>query len=1355
MSLTNSEKERLDRVKNEEGLDHLESGQNASRPDKKLLLGTVQFYEDILESMQSTFVAVFNKSCKFIEVWGNTGLKDTYGLNPLDYKGKLIADVFDDSVSSSLKNSIQQIFSDGTKQKIKGQYNFPKGNFWIEASLTPLKGSDDKTTAVVGYFQNVTDILQKELELEQHREKYKNFFEQAPDGIIFVNHKGIITSINQSMQNTSGYRSDLFIGLKLTRIPFLQNEDIPRFQALINSIFESAHPVSFEFEWKNAAGLKLWSEVQTNFVTKSGKVTGAQIIFNDITEKKLIEKDLLKSKQAYKVIIENAHEAIFVLQDNFVKFCNLHLLDLVGFSMDQLLKTDFSELVYGSDLEQFRRFIKESLSGKTRKGYYNFRFSDSSENLKWIKSKAVLIDWDGKPALLFFASDITDKKLSEEKEKKHLESIEFISEKAIEFGEVTGDYNVYRFIGEKINEIVDNVAVLLVSYDSLMNRSNIEHIIAPAGIAETLNSIIESNFGEFSKKFNHDLLKNISYGSLLKYNDGLFEFGYNVFPKIALTQIQQDLDVGGIYLIGLAFENTVYGTVLIFLPEGKNITNPEAIETIAKLGSVALHRKSSWDSLTRKKDKFHKIFESYQDVYFKADVDGILSEISPSVLQVCGYKPEEVVGKPILDFFPEKSTLRTFAKTLLEKESITDKDIQLVKKNGEIAMASLNARILKNKKGITIGSEGFLRDITERKRIEKKFLKSEEKFRTLANFTYDWEYWVSPDDKILYTSPSCERITGYTPEDFTKNPNLPLDITHEEDYTKYKQHIDFEEKNNKNEVLTFDFRIRTKNNEVKWISHVCREVYNEEGETLGRRISNRDITDRKIAEQELRNSEERFKTLFYESPDAVFVENYEGYILDVNPAACSLLRMKKDEIVGRNIIELVPPENESFIKGDFPKWMTGNLTNYRGLAKASDGRNIHVEVHSSKINFSGQKAFLFIVRDITKIIHKENLLRQSAEKAEEADMLKSAFLANVSHEIRTPMNAIIGFSEILTNPDLKQEEREEFINYITQGSNTLMNLIEDIIDITKIEAGQIKINFSECNVDKLLDELYATFLKMKNKNGRADVELRMNKPMIDKDFVISTDPNRIRQILSNLLGNAIKFTKEGFIEFGFNLPGENSITFYVKDSGIGIPEDKQEVIFERFGQVDDDKRNEHKGTGLGLSISKKLAELLGGTLDVESTLGEGSNFILSLPLKKDFTPDAAEIAKPVREGHNWSDKLFLIAEDSILNYTFLEALFQKTKVKLLWAKDGKEAVDMCRENENIDIVLMDIKMPVLSGLEAIAEIKKFKADLPIIVQTAYAMPEDRDRSFEAGGDDHLTKPINPEELFTTISKYLN
>jgi len=892
--------------------------------------------------------------------------------------------------------------------------------------------------------------------------------------------------------------------------------------------------------------------------------------------------------------------------------------------MDELLNTLFLDFVHPEDRERTEKIITERITGKTKQDRFIFRIIDTNGNIKWLENNAVVIEWDGIPAILSFATDITDHKIAEEKETKYLKSLEFLSEKAMEFVELKPEYNVFKFLGEKIQEITGESIILLISYDYNSNITKIEHAAGSGKLSENLLDIINNGPDKFNLKINHELIKNLSFGKLIKYNDGLFELGYNIFPKNTYSRVEKILDVGDIYLIGLTWENIVYGNALIFLPKGQKLKNPKAIETVVKLGSIALQRQRAEDALRSSEEKYHRIFGSYQDVYYKTDVDGFITEISPSVQMVGGYSAEEIQGKLINEFYSDKSFGKSLEKTLLKEGLISDQDIKLLKKDGSIIDASLNARLLKDEKGNPIGAQGVIRDISIRKKAE---------------------------------------------EDFRKN-------------------------------------------------------------------------------------EERFRTLFIESPDAIFVEDYDGNVLDVNPAACKLHKMKKEELIGKNVIDLVPSSHHDLVAQEFPKWITGEMIDHRGFVKTSTDECIPVQIHASKIMFSGEKALLFIVHDITKVKEAEDKLKEAVEKAKEADMLKSVFLANMSHEIRTPMNAIIGFSEILSDQELTKEEREEFINYITQGSNTLMNLIEDIIDITKIEAGQININFANCNVNNLMDELFATFMKMKNISGKQKLEFRLNKPIIKDSFTITTDPSRIRQILSNLLTNAIRYTEKGYIEFGFILTNNSYIKFYVKDTGIGIPKEKLDLVFERFEQVDNAQGPEQKGTGLGLAISKKLTELLGGTLTVESEFGKGAIFYLNIPIKKDFKKVTVKEKHPSYLHGDWGGKVILIAEDSILNYTYLEALFQKTNVKLLWAKDGKEAIEMCKENQDINLVLMDIKMPILNGLKAITEIKKFRKDLPIIVQTAYAMPEDREKSLAVGGDEHLTKPISAYELFSAINKFM-
>ncbi|RLD56278.1 MAG: hypothetical protein DRJ05_11570, partial [Bacteroidetes bacterium] len=1231
---------------------------------------------------------------------------------------------------------------------------FPVGDFWFEISLSPLKGDNGKPKSVIAHFFEISEIVANEKKLISENKKLSYIIDHGPVGILIANSKGVVISVNESLLKSSSFPKEDFIGKKLHKLPIFLSNNIERYQEITQSFISGKTPDLFELEWRTKDGEIKWGEAHGNTINKNGKFAGFQIVLNDITERKEIENDLFKSKQAYKIIVENAHEAIYVLQDYHIKFCNTSTLKLSDCSMTELLATPIIDFVHPGDLETTKEKISERIDGKINQDSFTFRFIDKHGNLKWLENTTLLIDWEGKPAILVFATDITDRKVTKEKETKHLRNLEFMSEKAMDFFELKPDNNIFNTLGDKITEVEPGSSILLLSYDYYLNKTHIEHVSGPEENGVRLHDIVSGSLNPSNFKLNHDLIKNLSFGKIIKYNDGLFELGYNLFPKGTYSRIISELDTGDIYVIGIALDNLVYGNAIIFLKKGEKLESPEAIETLVKFGAIALQRRKAEDVLRKSEEGYRNIFESIEDIYYKLDFEGNILDISPSVEKTGGYAPVDVIGKPISNFFSDKSQINIFTKSLLQDKVISDMDIELVQESGKTIEASITANIIHDLNGHPIGSHGIIRDISKRRKIEKKLLKSQKKIRALAELSSDWEYWILPSGEIDYMSPSCFYISGYTADDFINDAKLTTDIIYDEDKEGYFQLID-KKTDSPNKPVTVDFRIITKNKGVKWISQLRQKVFLEDNQYLGMRISNRDITDRKLADDKLKASENRFRTLFLDSPDAIFVENYDGIIMDANSAACRLHGFTKEELIGKNILDLVPEREREQVASDFSKWLKAEITFFEGFSLTAKGESIPVEIHGGKIKYDDKDALIFIVRDISKVKSTEKEMKDAKEKAEESDMLKSVFLANMSHEIRTPMNAIVGFSEILSDQDLSIKERKEFINYITQGSNTLMSLIEDIIDITKIEAGQIKINFAECDVDSMMDELYATFLKIKEKDGRRKVELRLNKPSYGENLSISTDPSRIRQILSNLLGNALKFTSSGFIELGLILDNPNQVKFYVKDTGIGIPKDKQEIVFERFGQVENEKGYGANGTGLGLSISKKLAKLLGGDLTLESEEGKGSTFSLGLPVIRDIPQDIIrEKPLPVLS-MDFSDKKFLIAEDSILNYTYLEALFQKTNVKLLWAKDGREAIDICRKNKDIDLILMDIKMPVLNGLEAITEIKKFRKDLPIIVQTAYAMPEDRERSMAAGGNEHLTKPLNAVELFETINKYLS
>lgn len=383
-------------------------------------------------------------------------------------------------------------------------------------------------------------------------------------------------------------------------------------------------------------------------------------------------------------------------------------------------------------------------------------------------------------------------------------------------------------------------------------------------------------------------------------------------------------------------------------------------------------------------------------------------------------------------------------------------------------------------------------------------------------------------------------------------------------------------------------------------------------------------------------------------------------------------------------------------------------------------------------------------------------LKEAKDRAEESDQLKSAFLANMSHEIRTPMNAILGFTELLTisENDITSEEKSHYIDLIQNSGNNLLHLIDDIIDISKIEAGQLKIVYKDCDLTKLLNNLTDSYQEIKRKRGKAHIDLRLRLSENTQNRIIRTDPNRLNQVISNLLDNALKFTEEGFIELGCTALTTRKLQFYVKDTGIGMDSQKQQVVFDRFYKVEDDKTKLYRGAGLGLAISRSLIDMLGGQIWVDSQPGKGAVFTFTIPLipSKNKISQKKSSRKPTNL--DWKDKTILIAEDEPTNFSYLREVLKPTGVNLLHAHNGKEAVDTIKFNKRIDIIIMDIKMPIMNGFEATKLIKEMAPEIPIISQTAYAMENEIEIARNTGMDDYLIKPLKPGVLISTIQKHL-
>jgi signal transduction histidine kinase len=381
-------------------------------------------------------------------------------------------------------------------------------------------------------------------------------------------------------------------------------------------------------------------------------------------------------------------------------------------------------------------------------------------------------------------------------------------------------------------------------------------------------------------------------------------------------------------------------------------------------------------------------------------------------------------------------------------------------------------------------------------------------------------------------------------------------------------------------------------------------------------------------------------------------------------------------------------------------------------------------------------------------------LQRAKERAEESDRLKSAFLANMSHEIRTPMNGILGFAEILKEPDLTSDQQQEYLGIIEKSGIRMLNIINDIVDISKIEAGLVKLKISESNINEQIEYIYTFFKPEVEANG---MKLSFRNSLPIQESVIYTDREKTYAILTNLVKNAIKYSHKGAIEFGYSKKGE-FLEFYVKDNGIGIPKDRQNAIFERFIQADIADLQARQGAGLGLSITKAYVEMLGGKIWVESEQGIGSTFYFTLPyntrpenraIQNDLTSiDLENVISP-----QVLQLKVLIAEDDEASERLLGIEVRKLSKEIIRVRTGLEAVVVFRDNPDIDLILMDIQMPGMDGYEATRQIRQINKDVVIIAQTAFGLSGDREKAIEAGCTDYISKPIKNVELQKLIQKY--
>ncbi len=621
------------------------------------------------------------------------------------------------------------------------------------------------------------------------------------------------------------------------------------------------------------------------------------------------------------------------------------------------------------------------------------------------------------------------------------------------------------------------------------------------------------------------------------------------------------------------------------------------------------------------------------------------------------------------------------------------------------------------------GCHIILSDITETKRTENELLESKKIFNQALDASHSgvWEWNAKTDE--LYWSDQVWGLYGLKVNSTCLNNQLCVSTVHPDDREMTSRII--REAVSKGVEASPQYRVSYPDGSVHWLMSRGKPICDDNGEVVRYIGTIIDITEYKQNQEALKQSEERFRKLF-ENHSAVMIllDSDNGSIIDANHSAANFYGWSI-ETMRRMNIQQINPISPDEVKSNLLKAKALEQNEFLFRHKRADGSVRDVEVFSNIIAINGKDILYAIIHDITD--------RKLA--AEESDRLKTAFLANISHEIRTPMNGIMGFSELLKDPHLTGEEQSEYIDIIHQSGERMLALINDLMDISKIDAREARLVESETSVNLLVRDLLAFSRLQADKKG---LRLSCTTGLPDNESIITIDSGKLTQILTNLVQNAMKFTSKGGIDVGYSRK-EEMLEFYVIDSGRGIPADKKGKIFERFNQADNSLTRAHEGSGLGLSISKAFVEMLGGTIHVESVEGAGSTFSFTLPYNPAAHLPTANCPLP-------TVFTILIAEDDDLSTILLKKNLKGENITILCAENGWEAVELVQHHPEINLVLMDIKMPIMNGYEATRLIKEQRPDLPIIAQSAFTSKEEREKAEEAGCNDFITKPISKSEL---------
>ncbi len=1015
-------------------------------------------------------------------------------------------------------------------------------------------------------------------------------------------------------------------------------------------------------------------------------------VSTDISRAKQAEEALFESMEKYQILVEKSNDGIIYARDGVITYANPRILEMLSISQSEFIGHTITKFLHPKEHSKILSRYKRRLTGESEPTIYETTLLNSNNESIPVEFNVNLTKLQGDTITIVFIRDISLRKETE---------------KAIRESEES-----YRGLFDNASEaiyILDSSGVFL---DVNINGQRMYGYSKEEIVGLTPEDIAESGLNDFT-----EIKRKL---------------------KLAYQGHSQTLEFWGRKKNGDAIPNE------IILSKG----NYFGLQVVMAMARDVSERKNAEAILKESEDKFRTLTEQLPVGLYRLSSAGDIIYSNPAFADILGFTSvDKLIGQNISTF-----SSGNFIEKIIEKDNVDvglPSEEEMKRVDGSRIWVRNQVRVHYGADNEIYYADGVMLDITDRKLALDSVRESEEKFRAMVSAIPDQLFRISGDCLLI----------DFAPTEQTYFPTLVLDMlgkSLKEIYPKDvfgKFNIAISNFKKGLTLETFEYQIATRNETYYYETRIV-----PSGNNIFL-VLQRDITQRKKVEEEVRMLAQAVTNVH----DSISITDLNNNFLYVNPAFTSIYGYSLEEIVGKNASLLKPIDAEmehgqTILEETIKHGWQGELINVK-----KDGSVFPIYLSTSCVfDEDGlPMALVGIANDISERKRTEQELIRAKEKAEESDRLKTAFLSNMSHEIRSPMNAVLGFIQLIKADEQLSETGKQYVDLIQNSGNQLLSLIEDIIDISKIQSNQLRLAKSYFDLNQLLEELFLVFSTQLK--ARENVQAMLFRPELanPSPFSVYSDPVRIRQILTNLLSNAIKFTPSGSIKFGYTVIIDDyfpRIQCYVKDSGIGISAENQMLIFERFRQADDSYTRLYGGSGLGLAISKGLVELLGGHIWVESQVGEGSEFFFTIPYIVDEQKEIELLENPNKQneglGFSLKGKTILIVEDTKDIRLYFERILERREARIVFASTAKEARKLFKQEKNIDLVLLDIRLPDADGYDLALEFKKIKPDLPIIAQTAYALQSELNKSIESGCDDYITKPLDSEALFDKINKLI-